>query len=66
MNQASPASRHQTLVVLSELFHDPTRYCTIGQRNAPKAGGDQLDDRFREPGIRGTGSVLVDSSFEFV
>jgi hypothetical protein len=26
----------------------------------------ELDDRFREPGIRGTGSVLVDSSFEFV
>jgi len=25
-----------------------------------------LDDRFREPGIRGTGSVFVDSSFEFV
>jgi len=25
-----------------------------------------LDDRFRERGIRGTGSVLVDSSFEFV
>jgi hypothetical protein len=25
-----------------------------------------LDDRFREPCIRGTGSVFVDSSFEFV
>jgi len=31
-----------------------------------QSGMGQLDDRFREPGIRGTGSVFVDSSFEFV
>jgi hypothetical protein len=31
----------------------------------PNKVGETLDDRFREPGIRGTGSVFVDSSFEF-
>src|SRR6516165_3776040 len=34
-------------------------------RLAVRACPHYLDDRFREPGIRGTGSVFVDSSFEF-
>jgi len=49
----------------------PENLTTLRNRITPKGSKSMinrrlvLDDRFREPGIRGTGSVFVDSSFEF-